>query len=135
MTSEPDQPSPQPKKKKNTATTDHDSPWKEALEYYFQDFLELLFPEIAQAINWQHPPEFLDKELQKIVNQSPEGRQYADKLVKVQLNDGQETWLLIHVEVQGEPETAFELRMYTYYHRILSRYKIEASQPGGTGRH
>ena len=80
MTTDPDQPSPQPKKKKNTATTDHDSPWKEALEYYFQDFLELLFAEIAQAINWQHPPEFLDKELQKIVNQSPEGRQYADTL-------------------------------------------------------
>lgn len=87
MTSDADQPSPQPKKNRDTATTDHDSPWKEALEYYFQDFLELLFPEIAQAINWQQPPEFLDKELQKIVKQAPEGRQYADKLVKVQLND------------------------------------------------
>lgn len=27
--------------------------------------------------------------------------------------------------VQGEPEAAFERRMYTYYQRILSRYKIE----------
>ena len=71
MTSDSDQPASQPKKKKDASSTDHDSPWKEALDYYFQDFLELLFPEIAQAINWQHPPEFLDKELQKIVKQAP----------------------------------------------------------------
>lgn len=79
----------------------------------------------ALSVKLKTPPEFLDKELQKIVNQAPEGRQYADKLVKVQLNDGKEIWLLIHVEVQGEPEAAFAQRMYTYYQRILSRYKKE----------
>ncbi len=29
-------------------STDHDSPWKIALDSYFQPFLELLFPHIPQ---------------------------------------------------------------------------------------
>ena len=34
----------------------------------------------------------------------------ADKLFKVWLLNGQETWLLIHIEVQGEPASLFEQR-------------------------
>jgi hypothetical protein len=38
----------------------------------------------------------------------------ADKLVGVTRRDGTPVWVLIHVEVQGEPQTAFAKRMYTY---------------------
>ena len=31
---------------------DHDSPWKDALEYYFEEFLQLLFPAIHAQIDW-----------------------------------------------------------------------------------
>ncbi len=34
------------------ASSDHDSPWKEALERYFPDFLALLFPHIHAEIDW-----------------------------------------------------------------------------------
>ena len=47
---------------------------------------------------------FLDKELQKILPNAQNGRTYADKLVQVYFLDGQSHWVLIHVEVQGEPE-------------------------------
>ncbi|WP_242518946.1 hypothetical protein [Halochromatium roseum] len=30
----------------------------------------------------------------------------------------------IHVEVQGEPETAFAERMYTYHYKIRDRYQV-----------
>ncbi|MBK1706777.1 hypothetical protein CKO40_20075 [Halochromatium glycolicum] len=32
--------------------SDHDSPWKEALEHYFPEFLALLFPAIHAEIDW-----------------------------------------------------------------------------------
>ncbi|WP_373191374.1 hypothetical protein, partial [Halomonas sp.] len=39
--------------------------------------------------------------------------------------DGSETWVLIHVEVQGEPEEAFAERMYTYQYRLRDRYGVD----------
>ncbi|MEK7830634.1 MAG: DUF4351 domain-containing protein, partial [Acidobacteriota bacterium] len=50
------------------------------------------------------------------------GKRLADKLVKVWLTDGAEVWVMIHVEVQGQQETGFELRIYVYNHRIFERY-------------
>ena len=82
---------------------DYDSPWKEALERFFPEFLALLFPAIHTRIDWRVAPEFLDKELQQIGADSPRGRRYADKLVRVRALDGQAIAVLIHVEVQGDP--------------------------------
>ena len=33
-------------------STDYDSPWKEALDVYFEPFLALLFPEVHRGIDW-----------------------------------------------------------------------------------
>ncbi|WP_044414309.1 RpnC/YadD family protein [Thiomicrospira microaerophila] len=107
----------------NPSNQDHDNPWKEALEYYFKDAMALLFSMVHQAIDWNQPPEFLDKELQKILAKAERGKTYADKLVKVKLISGEETWLLIHIEVQGEPEHDFAQRMFNYNSRIRQRYK------------
>lgn len=49
-------------------------------------------------------------------------RRYADKFIKVYARDGSETWVLIHVEVQGEPEEAFVERMFTDQYRRRDRY-------------
>ncbi|BBP45106.1 hypothetical protein THMIRHAS_04790 [Thiosulfatimonas sediminis] len=103
-------------------TQDHDSPWKEALELRFPEFLDLLFPSVAQLVDCTKPIVFLDKELQKIMPEAEQGRTYADKLVQVHLKDGDTTWILIHVEVQGEPEKAFAKRMFQYNYRIQDKY-------------
>tara|TARA_R110001606_G_scaffold259369_1_gene407107 strand:- start:265 stop:1227 length:963 start_codon:yes stop_codon:yes gene_type:complete len=104
---------------------DHDSPWKMALEGYFQEFLDLLFPAIHEQVDWAKGFSFLDKELQQITADANSGRRYADKLIKVYAQDGSETWVLIHVEVQGEPEEAFAERMYTYQYRLRDRYGVD----------
>ncbi|NEP12368.1 MAG: DUF4351 domain-containing protein [Symploca sp. SIO2C1] len=104
------------------ASTDFDSPWKDTLEWYFEPFIRLCFPEIHSAIDWSRSCQFLDKELQKVVRDAEIGRRFADKLVQVWLVNGQETWILIHVEVQGKREANFAQRMYTYNHRICDRY-------------
>ncbi len=102
--------------------TDFDSPWKEALDFYFEAFLALLFPEVHLEIDWSRPYESLDKEFQQIVRDAEVGRRYVDKLVKVWTKDGVERWILIHVEVQTTREGEFPERMYVYNYRIFDRY-------------
>jgi hypothetical protein len=66
--------------------------------------------------------ESLDKELHQIVRAARGPKGLADKLFKVWRLNGQETWLLIHIEVQGEPEADFPLRMFRYNVRAFERY-------------
>ena len=106
----------------NIPATDLDSPWKEVIERYFQAFMAFFFPEAHAGIAWERGYEFLDKELQRVVRDAKLGRRLADKLVKVWRSDGVETWVLIHVEVQGQAEPDFPKRMYVYNYRLFDRY-------------
>jgi hypothetical protein len=87
--------------------------------------MALFFPRAHAEIDWRRGYEMLDKELQPIVRQAKHGRRYVDKLVKVWLKNGEEKWLLIHVEVQARKEGDFPRRMYVYNHRIFDRYDQE----------
>ncbi len=102
--------------------TDFDSPWKEVLELYFDQFMAFFFPQAHADIDWGRRPEFLDKELQQIEREAEQGRGVVDKLVRVWLKDGQEQWVLIHVEVQSQYEADFGRRMYVYNYRLFDRY-------------
>ena len=93
----------------NIQSDDYDSPWKEIMEVYFNDF-------------WDRGYTFLDKELQQVVRDAELGRRFADKLVQVWRRDGDEAWVLVHIEVQGQEEAAFAKRMYVYNYRIFDRY-------------
>jgi hypothetical protein len=101
---------------------DLDSPWKEALLRFFPAFLLFFFPHVYAAINWRRGYEFLDKELRRILPDSETGNKLADLLVKVWLKDGRESWLLIHVEIQAQPQEDFPERLFVYYSRIRDRY-------------
>lgn len=101
---------------------DNDSAWKEILEAYFPQAMQLFFPETAALIDWERPHEFLDKEFQQIAREAEQGRRYADKLVKVWHINGEELWLLIHVEIQGNPEDIFPQRMFTNNLRIFDKF-------------
>ncbi len=105
-----------------SAKRDQDSPWKEALERFFPEFLALLFPAIHAEIDWSVPYRALDSELQQITGDADSGRRYADKLLDVRTTDGRETWVLVHVEVQGDAQVVFPQRMFQYNYRIRDRY-------------
>ena len=102
---------------------DYDSPWKEILEAYFEAFLAFFFPEAHADIDWTREPEFLDKELQQVTREAELGRRYVDKLVRVWRLDGEESWVLVHVEVQGQYDARFAERMYVYNYRLFDRYR------------
>jgi hypothetical protein len=100
----------------------YDSPWKEALENYFEAFLAFFFPQAHSNIDWECGYEFLDQELQQVVREAELGKRFVDKLVKVWRHNGEETWVLIHVEIQNQVDNEFSKRMYTYNYRIFDRY-------------
>lgn len=102
--------------------TDYDSPWKEVLERYFKEFVQFFFPVAYRGIDWSKDYEFLDKELQQIVRDAELGRRLVDKLVKVWTIEGDEAWVVVHIEVQGQEESAFAKRMYVYNYRLFDRY-------------
>ena len=104
---------------------DYDGAWKEGVEQYFEPFLAFFFPEIQAEIDWTRGYEFLDQELQQLIRESEIGKQFVDKLIKVWLNDGKETWLLIHLEIQSQVDTGFAKRMFSYHYRIFDRYGQE----------
>jgi hypothetical protein len=110
-------------------TADYDSPWKEALARYLPDAFALFFPEVHAQIDWERGYMLMDKELQqrsRCARQRRDadlGRRLADTLVKVWRRDGTDVWVLIHIEVQGQPEQDFARRMFVYYYRIFDRYE------------
>lgn len=106
---------------------DYDSPWKEAIEVYFEDCIAFFLPEAHAQIDWSRGHTFLDKELQQVVQDAALGRRLVDKLAQVWLRDGSESWVLIHVEVQGEPEVDFGERMYVYNSRLYHYYRREVN--------
>ena len=103
-------------------TQEQDTPWKEIIETLFPQFMNFFFPEAHAAIDWTRTPVFLDKELQQVVRGAATGRRFVDKLVKVWQSGGQETWVLVHIEVQSQRERAFPKRMFVYHNRLFDRY-------------
>ncbi len=103
---------------------DYDSPWKDVLERYFPEFMAFFFPEIYREIDWSRGYESLDQELQKVVRDAESGKRYADKLMKVwRKADGEELYVVIHIEVQGQRDNDFPLRMYVYNYRLFDRHQ------------
>jgi hypothetical protein len=102
--------------------TDYDSPWREALDLYFERFLEFFFPQAHAEIDWARGYEMLDTELQQVIREAALGPHRADKLAKVWLRGGEEAWILIHIEIQSQEEADFPRRMFTYNSRIFDLY-------------
>lgn len=98
--------------------------WKAALEDLFDDFLRFFYPNADELFDFAKGFEYLDKELDQLF--APERDTYApryvDKLVRVFTLEGEEKWILIHVEVQGYAGKDFAKRMFQYYIRIWDKY-------------
>lgn len=101
---------------------DYDNPWKTALEHALPEFVAFYFPEAYRQIDWSRGYRFLDKELKQIVRDADIGRRHVDKLVSAHTYAGEEEWICIHIEVQGQHDREFARRMFVYNYRIFDRY-------------
>jgi hypothetical protein len=99
----------------------HDQRFKEFLREFFQEFLELFYPDVEARLRF-HDIEFPETEL---FIDFPDGeRREADVVAKLETFDGSPELVLIHVEIQARPERDFEARMFEYYALLWSRYKL-----------
>lgn len=99
---------------------DHDRLFKELLTTFFVEFLELFFPQVIAYLESNYF-EFIDKE---IFTDITAGDQYeADLVVKVRFRE-QETFFLIHVESQAQPQADFGRRMFRYFARLHEKFAL-----------
>ena len=113
----------QRRRRRNRPQRQLDAAWKYILWELLPDFLAFTQPELHDAIDWSRPAESLDKELQAVARRAATGRRYVDLLVKLWQRDGDERWLLIHVEVQARKEEEFAERMYLYHTLLFLRHR------------
>jgi hypothetical protein len=71
--------------------------------------------------------EFVDKELQAVMRDAESGRQYVDKLVKLFSRAGVEQRVLVHIEVQSQPDGGLSLRLFRYNRRLFDAWGVPVS--------
>lgn len=79
------------------------------------------------------PHAFLDTELQQARRDAAVGPRRDDRLVRVWLVEGEEAWLLVHVEVQSQEVPGFPERMFVYNYRVFDDHKHEVISPAILG--
>jgi len=80
------------------------------------------FPAAYAQIDWSQGHEFKNTELRQVVRDAELGKRFADALVQITLKDGEQGWIYIHIEVQGQRDSGFARRMFTYNYRLFDRY-------------
>jgi hypothetical protein len=72
---------------------DFDGAWKNMLsERRFASFVGFFMPEVFDQIDWKRGVEFLEQELRAITRKTRRGLRSVDRLVKVWLTSGLESW-------------------------------------------
>ena len=94
--------------------SDYDGAWKEALRSHLRRFIEKFFPRLAELVDWSIEPEWLDKEISQIIGQPGNRNREVDVLFRVHLINGDEQWILCHLEIQTSYEADFAVRVDQY---------------------
>jgi hypothetical protein len=100
------------------------SPWKEALDQYLPECLELLAPAVHAGIDWSRGFGLLDTELAEVMPGAATGRRVVDNLARVWRRDGSEARVLVHVEAQHQRQQDFPKRMFGYWSRLREKFGL-----------
>jgi hypothetical protein len=103
-------------KKKRLQT--QDELWKAVIVTLWSPFIHFCMEDWVDKIDFTRKPDFLDKELKKLMLRSKSKNRAVDVLMRIYLKDGSTKCFLFHVEVQGYKDPQFEYRVYQYYYRI-----------------
>ena len=101
------------------APIDHDRLFKELLETFFAEFVELFFPEVYQAIDLTH----LNFYQQEIFTDVTVGEKHVVDLLAETRLKGEEGLILIHVENQAYVQKDFAERMFVYFARLYQKFR------------
>ncbi len=94
---------------------------KRLIKSFFREFLDFFFPELVEKINF-NSVNFIDKEL---YSDEVEGDEtVSDILARVELLNGEEHIILIHIEVQGSKDIDMPKRMFRYFASAWMEYEL-----------
>jgi len=103
----------------NRKKVDHDRLFKELLETFFAEFMQLFYPDASRAIDLERI-KFLKQEIFTDVTFGE--RREVDILVETRLKD-EPGLILIHVEPQAYTQSNFNERMFIYFSRLYEKYR------------
>jgi hypothetical protein len=99
----------------------HDQLFKDLLQAFFQEFMELFFPMVAARLDFSEVIFFTTEAFTDI----PVGeRRFLDLVARVTTQDGEPELILVHVEIQSERRHNFPFRMCEYYWLLRLRYGV-----------
>ena len=101
---------------------DHDQIFKQLIEAFFREFIELFCPVEAKWIDFSQV-EFLREEHFTDVTRGH--RRRLDLVAKVGLKAGGNKFVLVHTEFESEKEADFPRRMFRYYCQLFLRHDTE----------
>ena len=99
---------------------DSDQLTKRLVELFFKDFLEFFCPDLAKIIDF-NSVDFPNKELYSGMLEGE--KTISDVLAKVNLLDGQEQYILIHLEIQSSRDVDIPRRMFRYFCNIWMKHE------------
>jgi hypothetical protein len=114
---------------KNPERLDHDGLWKDLIERFFWQMLEMVLPELYKDADTSREHSFLDKEFRDILNTADPvihtSPHFADYVIAVPMKNGDMELILLHVEIQGKGGGNLTARMYHYKNLIFAHYMKE----------
>ena len=106
---------------------DYDGYWKGLINRFFWNFLEMALPDLYADADTSKEHEFLDKEFTDVLNTGDAeihtSAHFADYVIKVPMKNGDEEFLILHCEIQGEGGKALPFRMFHYQCFIFAHFK------------
>ncbi|ABW31637.1 DUF4351 domain-containing protein [Acaryochloris marina] len=99
---------------------DHDGLFKELIETFFWEFLDLFLPQVLDYVE-RGPVTFLYQEVFSSIG--AEEKRIIDLLAQVQFR-GQDSYFLFHIEPQSSVQADFEKRMFCYFGRLHEKYDL-----------
>jgi len=110
-----------------TERFDYDGYWKDLINRFFWNFLEMALPDLYADADTSREHEFLDKEFTDVLNTGDAeihmSAHFADYVIKVPMKNGDEEFLILHCEIQGEGGKDLPSRMFHYQCFIFARFK------------
>ena len=91
----------------------HDHNFKELIQEFFKDFMEMFWPEQSKQIDFDSV-KFLQQEMSTDKTPGKGKDQRLDVVAEVKVN-GKQRHILIHVEHQSTRESMFPQRMFNYF--------------------
>jgi hypothetical protein len=95
-----------------------DELWKVIVPILWDPFLRFCLEDLVDKIDFTRKPDFLDKELKRLMLRSKSKNRTVDFLMRIYFKDGTTKFFLLHIEVQGYPDPEFPKRVFQYYYRI-----------------